>query len=143
LSLWEVRGLKDAPEARLAPTVPELTRLPTPIPIHLRFLTGKQVEAELHPATLISLSPAGAEIITDRKLEIFSSLQLRLPAAAAPDDFLDGKVVGPGAGENAYIVRFSGLSDSTSAGIASLSRNTAEGEVNMRGKSSSVLLITY
>jgi adenylate cyclase len=118
LSLWEVRGLKDAPEARLAPTVPELTRLPTPIPIHLRFLTGKQVEAELHPATLISLSPAGAEIITDRKLEIFSSLQLRLPAAAAPDDFLDGKVVGPGAGENAYIVRFSGLSDSTSAGIA-------------------------
>jgi hypothetical protein len=42
------------------------------------------VEAELHPATLISLSAAGAEIITDRKLEIFSSLQLRLPADGGP-----------------------------------------------------------
>jgi adenylate cyclase len=117
LRLWEVRGLKAAPEVRLAHTVPELTRLPTPIPIQLRFLTGKQVEAELHPATLISLSAAGAEIIAGRKLKMFSSLQLRLPAGAAPDDFLDGKVVGPGELENAYIVRFSGLDHSTSAGI--------------------------
>jgi adenylate cyclase len=119
LSLWELRGLMGEPEARLSPTVPALTRLPTPLPIHLRFLSGKQIDAEVHAAHLVSLSVAGAEIITDRELEIFSSLQIKLPGSASPDDFLDGKVVGPGDLESAYIVRFSGLDQSTSAGITS------------------------
>ena len=74
LHLWEVRGLEGLPDMQLAPTVPELIGLPQPIPISLRFLTGKQVEAEVHAAKLISLSPAGAEIITDRKLDVFTSL---------------------------------------------------------------------
>lgn len=118
LRLWEVRGLKDAPEALLPPTVPELTGLPQPLPIRLRFLTGKQIDAEVHTARLIGLSAAGAEIISDRKLEIFSSLQVQLPGGAAPPDFLDGKVVAPGNQANAYIVRFSGLEEAVAAGIS-------------------------
>jgi len=116
LQLWEVRGLEGLPD-RLPPTVPELVGLRQPIPISLRLLTGKQVEAEVHEAKLISLSPAGAEIIADRKLDIFTSLQVQLPGHAAKDDFLDGKVVGLGQQEDAYLVRFSGLDDSTSAAI--------------------------
>ncbi|MFP3869131.1 MAG: adenylate/guanylate cyclase domain-containing protein [Desulfobacteraceae bacterium] len=117
LRLWEVRGLKGVPNAQLAPTVPELTRLLKPLPIHLRFLRGKQIEAEVHAAQLVSLSTVGAEIITDRKLEVFSSLQMQLPGSVAQNEFLDGKVVGLGEMENAYVVRFSGLDESMSSNI--------------------------
>jgi len=116
LHLWEVRGLEGRPDM-LPPTVPELIGLRQPIPISLRFLTGKQVEAEVHTARLISLSPAGAEIITDRKLDVFTSLQVQLPVRSAKAEFVDGKVVGLGELEYAYLVRFSGLDDSTSAAI--------------------------
>ena len=117
IHLWEVRGLEGLPDMRLLSTVPELIGLPQPVPINLRFLKGKQVEAEVHAAKLISLSLAGAEIITDRKLDIFNSLQVQLPVRGAKVEFVDGKVVGLGEGENAYLVRFSGLDDSTSSAI--------------------------
>ena len=127
LHLWEVRGLEGLPDMQLAPTVPELIGLPQPIPISLRFLTGKQVEAEVHAAKLISLSPAGAEIITDRKLDVFTSLQVQLPGRAAKDDFVDGKVVGLGEGENAYLVCFSSLDDSTSTAITLFIKENIQG----------------
>ncbi len=117
LHLWEVRGLEGVSDRQLSPTVPELIGLRQPIPISLRFLTGKQVEAGVHAAKLISLSPAGAEIIADRKLDIFTSLQVQLPGSGAKDEFVDGKVVGLGELENAYLVRFSGLDESSSAAI--------------------------
>jgi len=117
LHLWEVRGLVGLPNMQLLPTVPELIGLPQPVSVSLRFLKGKQVEAEVHAAKLISLSPGGAELITHRKLDIFTSLQVQLPVRGAKAEFVDGKVVGLGERENAYLVRFSGLDDSTSAAI--------------------------
>jgi len=126
LQLWEVRGLEGLPD-RLPPTVPELVGLRQPIPISLRFLTGKQVEAEVHAAKLISLSPAGAEILTNRKLDVFTSLQVQLPILGTKDDFLDGKVVGLGQQEDAYLVRFSGLDDSTSAAITRFIQENIQG----------------
>jgi len=116
IRLWEIRGLPGVPDALLPPTVPELTALPRPVPIRLRFLRGKQIDAEVHEAKLISLSPAGAEIITDWKLEAFASLQMQLPCFPE-HEFVDGKVVGLGKLENAYVVRFSGFDESTSASI--------------------------
>lgn len=117
ICLWEVRGLEGVPNMLLSPTVPELTALPRPIPLRLRFLRGKQIDTEVHEARLISLSPAGAEIITDWKLEAFSSLQMQLPCFPEQHEFVDGKVVGRGKLENAYVVRFSGLDESMSAGV--------------------------
>jgi hypothetical protein len=127
LHLWEVRELEGLPDKQLSPTVPELIGLPQPIPISLRFLTGKQVEAEVHEAKLISLSPAGAEILTDRKLDVFTSLQVQLPGRAVKNEFVDGKVVGLGELENAYLVRFSGLDESTSAAVNLLIKENIQG----------------
>jgi len=115
LHLWEVRGLKGLPEAQLAPTVPELTRLSRPIPIRLRLLRGKRVEPEVHEARLLALSLAGAEIVTDLKLEVFSSLQVQLPGQAGVEEFADGKVVGLKEQESSYVVRFSGLDEPAAA----------------------------
>ena len=128
LHLWEVRGLEGLSDMMLPPTVPELTGLRQPIPISLRFLTGKQVEAEIYEAKLISFSPAGAEIITDRKLDVFTSLQMQLPDRGAKDEFVDGKVVGLGELENAYLIRFSGLDDSTSARITLFIKENIRGD---------------
>jgi adenylate cyclase len=129
LHLWEVRGLEGLPDKQLSPTVPELIGLRQPIPISLRFLRGKQVEAEVHEAKLISLSPAGAEIISDQKMGVFTSLQMQLPGRVAKDEFVDGKVVGLGDLENAYLVHFSGLDDSTSAAITLFIKENIQGGV--------------
>ncbi len=50
MQIWEVRGLRHDPDLTLPPTVPGLTPLSQPTPMHFRLITGKQIAPELYQA---------------------------------------------------------------------------------------------
>lgn len=129
IQVWEVRSLRDNPELSLPPTVPNLRPLVPPAEVHLRLITGKQIAADLQPATLIKLSLAGAALKTDIPLADFAPLQVELPGPAGEVLYLDGKIVGADQTRQEYIVRFSPLS---AAAVAALDRLlAADQEGNM------------
>lgn len=123
IQIWEVRGLRHQPDLTLPPTVPGLTPLPQPTPVHFRLITGKQIALDLHEAKITKLSEAGAALLTEFSLDDFAAIQLQLPGPASEPITIDGKVVGAGEARQHYIMRFSGLDE---AGAAAVSRILAE-----------------
>jgi hypothetical protein len=111
IRLWEVRGLPNQEEKTLPPTVPGLTRLAKPLPVHLRLITGKQISPMGHEARLVQLSPAGAELETTLDLEVFAPLQVEIPGPSGESFPVDAKVVGGGEVESSYIIRFTGMDE--------------------------------
>ncbi len=110
VQVWEVRRLRDKPELSLPPTVPNLQPVEPPLAVHLRLITGKQIAADLQPATLIRLSLAGAALKTDMPLADFAPLQVELPGSSGETLYVDGKIVAANQASQEYIVRFSPLS---------------------------------
>ncbi|MGQ9920545.1 MAG: adenylate/guanylate cyclase domain-containing protein [Desulfobacca sp.] len=119
IQVWEVRRLRNNPELSLPPTVPNLRPLKPPVEVHLRLITGKQISADLQPATLLRLSLAGAALKTDFPLADFAPLQVELTGLIGEVLYLDGKIVAADQEKREYIVRFSPLS---AAGLAALDR---------------------
>ncbi len=117
LQVWEVRSLRAHPDLVLPPTVPDLRALAPPLPIHLRLITGKQIDAELQAATLIRLSRAGAALRTSTPLADFAPLQVGLPGPSGKNLYIDGKIVAADHADQEYIVRFSPLSGEAAAAI--------------------------
>jgi adenylate cyclase len=109
IRLWEVRGVSGHPEKTMPPTVPGLTRLAQPLPVHLRFITGKQISYRAYEARLLQLSPAGAELTTELHLESFTPVQVEIPVPSGESFQVDAKVVGEG--EASFIIRFTGMSE--------------------------------
>jgi adenylate cyclase len=117
IRLWEVRGIANQEDKTLPPTVPGLTRLARPIPVRIRLIAGKQISPMAYEARLLQLSPAGAELETKLDLEAFASLQVELPGTSRKSYLIDGKVVGAGELESAYIVRFTGMDETASQAL--------------------------
>jgi adenylate cyclase len=92
LRLWEV----------LPAPVHELAALSSPLEAGVRLILGKQVDTTVHPARVLRLGAAGAELESDAPLAVFGALQVLLDALA-----LDGKVVELSGGR--ALVRFTGL----------------------------------
>lgn len=120
IQVWEVRRLRSNPDLVLPPTVPNLQPMEPPLPIHLRLITGKQIAADLQPATLTKLSLRGGALKTDVTLADFAPLQVELPGPSGENFFVDGKIVGANQAGQEYIVRFSSLTPAAEAAIGRL-----------------------
>jgi hypothetical protein len=93
--------------------------------VGLRLLRGKQIVADMHPATLVKLGAAGAVLDTDCPLEVFDAIQVILPPQTGILAPLDSKVmtVTEGtAGPRTAFVRFGGLTWDVRARLEVLSR---------------------
>jgi adenylate cyclase len=120
MQLWEVRSLRHEPDFTLPPTVPGLTLLSRPVPVHFRLITGKQIAPELYMARITRLSGVGAALATDFNLDDFAAMQLQLAGEAGKTIHLDGKIVGAGEARQEYIVRFSPLAEAGAKAVSGI-----------------------
>ena len=110
--------------------VSDLVVLASAMEVRLRLLRGKQIGADTHPATLVKLGAAGAELDTDCPLELFDAVQVILPPQTGLLAALDSQVmtVTEGtAGPRTAFVRFGGLDWDARARLEVLSRTGAPG----------------
>jgi adenylate cyclase len=124
--VWDVHGLAGTTPYELPAPDSELTPLAAPLEARLRLLTGKAVDAQAHPARLLRLGAAGAELTADVPLALFGGLQLLVPRDDGALEELDAKVVraaktsgGP------TVVRFTGLDWDTRARLEALAHPEA------------------
>jgi adenylate cyclase len=109
IHLWELRGVSNQENKTLPPTVPDLTWLTKPIPVHIRLLTGKQISPTPYEARLLQLSPAGAELEAKLDLGAFTPLQVEIPGTPGESYLIDSKVVAVIEPESSFIIRFTGI----------------------------------
>jgi class 3 adenylate cyclase len=125
IRMWAVRRLAGDPPRELPAPVPDLVALPSPIEVRLRPITGKQVGAVTHPATVVRLSAAGAEVRTGFALSVFDALQVLFPAEVAGAAAVHARVMAGTEepdGRRLALVRFSGLDWETRATLDVLAR---------------------
>jgi adenylate cyclase len=103
LRLWEL----------LPAPVHELSRLGKPLDAGLRLILGKQIDSRVHPARVLRLGAAGAELESDAPLAVFGALQMQLDSIV-----VDGKVISLD-GRKA-LVRFTGAGWDMQARIEAL-----------------------
>ena len=115
IHLWELRGVLNQENKTLPPTVPGLTWLAKPIPVHIRLFTGKQINPTPYEAKLLRLSPAGAELEAKLDLGAFAPLQVEIPGTPGESYLIDSKVVAVLEKESSFIIRFTGI-DADAAG---------------------------
>jgi adenylate cyclase len=123
--MWMVRRLDGESAIELPSPVSDLVVLASTMEVRLRPLRGKQIVADMHPATLVKLGAAGAELDTDCPLEVFDAVQVILPPQTGILAALDSKVmtVTEGtAGPRTAFVRFGGLDWDVRARLEVLSR---------------------
>jgi adenylate cyclase len=124
--MWMVRRLLDGERALELPSpVSDLVVLASAMEVGLRPLRGKQIVADMHPATLVKLGAAGAELDTDCPLEVFDAVQVILPPRTGILAALDSKVMtvtAGAAGRRTAFVRFGGLDWDVRARLEVLSR---------------------
>jgi adenylate cyclase len=123
--MWMVRRLDGERVLELPSPVSDLVVLASTMEVRLRQLRGKQIVADMHPATLVKLGAAGAELDTDCPLELFDAVQVILPPQTGILAALDSKVmtVTEGtAGPRTAFVRFGGLDWDVRARLEVLSR---------------------
>jgi hypothetical protein len=109
IHLWELRGVLNQENKTLPPTVPGLTRLAKPIPVHIRLFTGKQINPTPYEAKLLQLSPAGAELEAKLDPGAFAPLQVEIPGTPGESYLIDSKVVAVLEPESSFIIRFTGI----------------------------------
>ena len=123
--MWMVRRLDGESALELPSPVSDLVVLASTMEVRLRPLRGKQIVADMHPATLVKLGAAGAELDTDCPLELFDAVQVILPPQTGILAALDSKVITVTegtAGPRTAFVRFGGLDWDVRARLEVLSR---------------------
>ena len=111
--LWEVRGRRNDLSKSLPPTVPELKRLVTPIPVRIRLVADKQISPSLEAAKLVRWSSTGAELETKVSLTVFTALQVEVPGPLGGGILVDAKVVAAEETNHSCIIRFSKLDEAS------------------------------
>jgi adenylate cyclase len=123
--MWIVRCLDGGSALELPSPVSDLVVLASAMEVSLRPLRGKQIGADTHPAKLVKLGAAGAELDTDCPLEVFDAVQVILPPQTGVLAALDSKVMTiteGAAGPRTAFVRFDGLDWDVRARLEVLSR---------------------
>ena len=105
LRVWEIRP---------AP-VQGLSVLQEPMDAGVRLILGKQIDSHVHPARVLRLGAAGAELESDAPLAVFGALQLALDTIV-----VDGKVIARD--ERKALVRFTGVDWDLQARLDALAR---------------------
>ncbi len=126
MRFWEVLALRGEQVRVLPSSLPDLAPLATPIEARVRLILGKRIDRQSYPAQVYRLGPNGAEFESPAPLEVFSALQLSLPARTSDEcaETVDAKVMAieEGTGARRTVVRFTGVDWSTAAGIETQAR---------------------
>jgi len=111
--IWEVLALRGETMLVLPSAVHELPALSRPLDATLRVYLGKQLDKQSHAARVLRLGAAGAELVSQAPLALFSAVNLQLSdlAGSGTIDGIDGKVVELSEHDGApmAVVRFTGV----------------------------------
>ena len=111
LKCRELLGHEDHPELSLKEET-SLTTLAHPLPFCYQVLTGKQLDGQMQPATLLSVSPRQAMVEVAGQLARRANIMLRLEVAAGGKETpeLYAKVMRPtGESEHRYLIHFTSV----------------------------------
>ena len=86
LGCRELLGHEDHPGLLLTEEVADFTTLAEPIPFSYMSLTGKHLDEQMHPGTLLSLSARRAIVEVTCPLESYANILLRLEAGASDEE---------------------------------------------------------
>jgi adenylate cyclase len=100
-----------------------LTDLSSPLPVAYWVLDGKHVGDEFHRAELIAVAEKGAMFETNDSLDALENIRFRfenLDHGSGEQHDVYGKVTDDEAGDNRYVVRFTGIPDEIATALARL-----------------------
>jgi len=112
LACRELLGHEDHPGLLLTEEAASFTILVEPIPFSYMSLTGKHLDEQMHPGTLLSLATRRAIVEVTHPLESYANIMLRLEAGAGDEESeLYAKVIHPlDESIRRYLIHFTSVS---------------------------------
>jgi adenylate cyclase len=129
LDCRELLGHEDHPGLSLKEGVASFTTLAEPIPFSYMSLTGKHLDEQMHPGTLLSLSARRAIVEVTCPLEPYANIMLRLKAEAGDvEPELYAKVIHPLDGSiQRYLIHFTSVSPAVQGRLQQLTAGAMPG----------------